>query len=236
MASIRDSTTSSTVASRRLDDITIGSGRSVRAAVLFFDIEGFSSRTGTPGMDVLRQTLYMLDCVIPMVMHVVFDYGAYVEKNTGDGMMAVIGIEDDDASAANTALDIATVSIYVMRTLVNPWLVNQGIDPVNVKVTLDLGSPLLARIGTPKGQAKHDRSFLTAVGPAANLASKLQDMAGTNEIWVGDLIRTHAAGYRDTWFVNKTPTGWTWTWHGGPRNGQTYRIWRYTGQRNDPTG
>ena len=32
----------------RVDDLPIGSARSVRATVLFFDIRGFSLRTGSP--------------------------------------------------------------------------------------------------------------------------------------------------------------------------------------------
>jgi class 3 adenylate cyclase len=218
-----------------LDDIVIGSGRRVRAAALFFDIEGFSSRTQSSKTDPLKETLYMLDCVIPMLMHVVFDAGGYIEKNTGDGAMAIIGVGDDDDGAANDALDIATTGLYVLKNVVNPHLIGEGIAPVRVRVTMDLGTLLLARVGTPKGAAKHDRSFLSAIGPSANLASKLQDKAAGDEIWVGDLVKTHAAEYRRGWFIDETPANWTWTWVGGSREGQTYRIWRYTGRKTDPT-
>jgi hypothetical protein len=47
-----------------IETIPIGSARYVRAAVLFFDIRGFSTRTASPEPATL--TLAMLDCVIPI--------------------------------------------------------------------------------------------------------------------------------------------------------------------------
>lgn len=218
-----------------VDDIAIGSGRKVRGSVLFFDIRNFTQRTNSADVSQLKETLHMLDVVIPMVMHVVFDHGGYVEKNTGDGVMAVFGIGQSDDKAANTALDVATISFYVLRNVVNPYLVGQGIDSVDARIGIGMGTLLLARIGTPKGASTHDRSHLTAVGPPANVASKLQHMAGTNEIWVDDLVRTNAASYRSGWFFDKTPADWSWTWTGGDSKGQRYRLWRYTGERQHPT-
>src|SRR5262245_60376188 len=42
-----------------VDDIAIGSARHLRAAVLFFDIRGFSTRTGSPDVNTLKRTLLM---------------------------------------------------------------------------------------------------------------------------------------------------------------------------------
>ncbi len=103
-----------------VDDIPIGSARKLRAATLVFDIRGFSSRTTTVAN--MKKALQMLDCVIPMVEHIVHDHGGYVEKNTGDGVMAIIGAGSEDEDAANTALDVATASLYVLKNLVNDYL------------------------------------------------------------------------------------------------------------------
>src|SRR5437868_2902743 len=105
-----------------LDDLTIGSARKMRAAVLFFDIRSFTTMTQLPDMNKLKKTLFMLDCVIPMVMNIIYDYKGYIEKNTGDGIMAIIGAEENDNNAANAALDVAAIIFYVLKNIVNPHL------------------------------------------------------------------------------------------------------------------
>lgn len=215
-----------------VEDIPIGSARKLRAAVLFFDIRGFTNRTASADMDKLKEALFMLDCVIPTVEHVVHDHGGYVEKNTGDGIMAIVGAGSDDATAANAALDIATTSFYVLQNLVNGYLASVGIPMVEARIGVDMGTVLLARVGTPRGSAKQARSFLTAVGPTANLASRLQrEMAGTNEIWTGDLIKRNASEHRQRFFTDRTPDQWSWSYVG---SGDEYRIWHYHAVRVDP--
>jgi class 3 adenylate cyclase len=100
-----------------VDDITIGSGRSLRAAALFFDIRGFTARTSSPVPADLKRTLLMLDCVIPMVMNVIHDHNGYVEKNTGDGVMGIIGAEGTDLNRMNRqhCRSASTASVIVGR-------------------------------------------------------------------------------------------------------------------------
>jgi adenylate cyclase len=217
-----------------LDDLTIGTGRRLRAATLFFDIRGFSKRTTSPNLDALKRSLFMLDCVIPMMMRVLYDHGGYVEKNTGDGIMAIIGAEEDDETAANAALDAATKMFWVLEHVVNLELSARSMEPVQARIGLDLGTLLIARIGMPTGSAKHPRSTLTAVGPSANLACRLQQRAGTNEIWCGDLIKRNARANRQQHFRDTTPTDWTWNYADNPE--VVYRIWNYYAVRRDPPG
>src|SRR5581483_1334057 len=72
------------------DKIPIGSARKIDAAVLFFDICGWTHRSSFPDHVSLKRALYVLDALVPMVMHTVHAHGGFVEKNTGDGVMAVI--------------------------------------------------------------------------------------------------------------------------------------------------
>jgi adenylate cyclase len=210
--------------------IPIGSGRAVRAAVMFFDIRHFTTMTGSAEPEDLKRTLVMLDCVIPVVMHVVHDVEGYVEKNTGDGVMAVIGVDKTDAEAANAGLDAATTIFYVLQNVVNPALEAMGIVGIQARIGIDLGNILLARVGVATGSARFDRNFITAVGPAANLASKLQGMAGTDQIWVGDNIARNAAEWRRPFFVEVTPMDWTWTWN-RPWEHIRYSVWHYAAEK-----
>ena len=215
-----------------VEEIAIGSARKMRAASLFFDIVDFTNRSQYGEVEKTKDALHMLDCVIPMVQHLVYDHGGYVEKNTGDGVLAIF--TGNDADAANAALDTATASFYVLRHLVNDYLEDVDIPKVDARIGIDLGTVLVARVGTARGSAAQARSFLTVVGSSANLASKLQrEMAGPNQIWTGDLIKRNAEEYRKGWFVDETPSGWTWSYLNN--SNRVYRIWRYTGMKLDPS-
>jgi adenylate cyclase len=213
-----------------LDDIALGSGRHVNASALFFDICGFSRRTNRDDLEALGETLYMLDCVIPMVMHVVFDHGGYVEKNTGDGVMAIVGVGESQERAATNAVNVAVISLYVVKHIVNPHLEAEGIEPIEAKFGIDMGSLLLARLGTRRGAAKVVRSHITAVGPTANIAFALQEHAGPDEILIGDLVFDHADKRVDLMHSVDIPD---WEWTIGPES-RTYMVWEYTGRRSTP--
>jgi adenylate cyclase len=96
-----------------LESMSIGSGRKVSAAIIFFDICGFTQLTDSDDPQTLKRTLLLLNCVIPAMMRVLYRYDAYVEKNTGDGLMAVLGVETDNQVTANHALDIAEEMFFV---------------------------------------------------------------------------------------------------------------------------
>ena len=213
-----------------LDDIKIGSGRNMSAASLFFDIRKFTSRTNSSNIDKLKETLYMLNCVIPMVMKIIYDNNGYIEKNTGDGIMAIIGSDNDDKQAANDALNAATTIFYTLKKLINPHLISEGIEKVDARIGIDLGKLLITRIGLPTGTSKHKRNFLTVVGPTANIACKIQNLAETNQIWVGDQIMKNAEDWRKQYFVDKTPNDWTWKYT--PSNNK-YKIWKYNAVRTE---
>lgn len=215
-----------------LDSMSIGSGRKVSTAVIFFDICGFTQRTSSDNPDVLKLTLLLLNCVIPSMMRVLHRYRAYVEKNTGDGLMAILGIELDDATTASDAINVAEEMFYVLHHIVNPKLAELGVEPVDARIGIDMGTVLISRIGVPNGSAMHPRNSLTAVGPAANLACKIQGMAGVNEIWCGDSIRRLAPAHKIHLFDCTTPSGWTWN-YGGNANAP-YHCWRYNGVAQDP--
>ncbi len=216
-----------------LDDIAIGSARKLRGAALFFDLRGFTRLNASTETADLQRVLTMLDCVIPSVMQIVYDHDGYVEKNTGDGIMALIGLGEDDATAANLALDVAVTTFAVLRHLVNPALASRGIEPVAARIGIDLGDMLIARIGTRTGSSDHPRNFLTAVGPAPNIACKLQGKAGTDEIWVGDLVKCHAGQYRQPHFRRRDlqDTDWIWIYKGTT---ERYPYWNYAAYRSPP--
>lgn len=213
-----------------LDDMAIGSAKRVRAAALFFDIEGFTTRTASDDEAEMVRTLEMLNYVIPTIMGVIYDHGGYIEKNTGDGVMALFVADGSEETAVNGALDSAVTSFFMLRDVLNPQLISRGIAPVNARIGIDFGSLLISKIGVPTGSADHPRNFLTAVGPTANVACRLQQGAGTNEIWVGDLVWQLAPTRRNSMLL-ATPVDWPWIYQ---RSRSRYWVWHFNEIRTAP--
>lgn len=216
-----------------INDIPIGSGRKFDSAVLFFDIRGFTNRTSSSDINELKKTLIMLDCVIPMVMQIIYDFGGYVEKNTGDGIMAIIGLEDDDETSCQNAVSVASTIFCVLKNIINPYLERHAIKKVDARIGIDHGSIIIARIGLPNGTSQYDRNFLTAVGPTANIASKIQHLADTNQIFIGNSVYKNIEEYRKKLCVDKTPVESEWDWiYESSR--QRYKIFHFNALRAIP--
>jgi adenylate cyclase len=214
-----------------IDGMVIGSAKRVRAAALFFDIERFTTRMASDDEVQMTQTLQMLNYVIPMVMHVIHDHDGYIEKNTGDGVMALFIADGSEPEAVAAALDSAVTCFYVLRSFINPHLESIGIPPVHARIGIDFGPLLISKIGVPTGSADHPRNFLTAVGLTANLACRLQQKAGTDQIWVGESVRRLTLASRGTVFYPVTPPEWNWVY---VQSGERYPAWHFTEARSAP--
>ncbi len=160
--------------------VPIGSGKSMVAAIMFFDLENFSTRSAIMGNE---NTLYTLNVIIPQVIRIVKHWSGEIEKNTGDGVMVIIGTETrNNFLIARDAVEIAMTIRYAMTDIINPVLESKGIQGFNFKIGIDMDSVLIANIGIS------NNSLMTVVGGAANRASKLQDLASSNKILIGDNI------------------------------------------------
>lgn len=160
--------------------ITIGGAKKMDAAILFFDLENF---TNIAAGITMEDTLELLNYVIPSVMHIVRNWGGFFEKNTGDGVMAILGTETRDLNViAQDAIECAMAIRYVMENNVQPALVAAGLPHINFRIGIDMGKVFIGRIGV------HSHNFLSAVGTFANLASKIQKHARSNGICIGENI------------------------------------------------
>lgn len=134
--------------------IAIGSGRGeASTCIAFFDIVRSSDRAPSSDSPTLARALIALDVVIPMISRVVIDHGGRIEKNTGDGLMAWIGIDSSRQEAAAASVEASMTVLFVLERLINPLLMANGIEPVHIRVGIDYGTVLIAKIGIPSGTA-----------------------------------------------------------------------------------
>lgn len=210
-----------------LGAFSLAEGKAVKAAALFFDLRGFTERINSDDLIVRMEGLAVLNAVIPVVSRIVCGVGGYIEKNTGDGVMAIIGVEEDDHDAVSTSILVALRIFSALDQVINPELLRIGIAPTDARIGIDYGQLLLARVGLPTGTASMDRNFITAVGASANIACKIQQQAGTNQIWLGDSLRMYAPQEWLQWFQEVSIPDWTWIW---TPSGEPYRVWNYVGR------
>ena len=158
--------------------VQLGSAKKMVAAILFFDLEEFTTITSKLNNEV---TLYILNTIIPEMMYIVRNWKGEIEKNTGDGIMAIFGTETrNDFLIARDAIEAAMTMRYVMLNDINTKFYEEGLPLFNLRIGIDMAELLIARIGIK------NTNSLTVVGDAANRASKLQSLAQSNGICIGE--------------------------------------------------
>lgn len=183
-----------------ITSVAIGSAKKMEAAILFFDLQDFTSVSSRlPNEDVL----YLLNTIIPEMMHVVRRWQGEIEKNTGDGLMAIFGTETRNSFLiARDAIECAMTMKYLMLNDIQPKLIIDGLPSMNFRIGIDMGEVLISRIGI------NNSSFLTVVGDAANRASKLQSLANPNGICIAENMYRNIAPILHQYCAENTHESW----------------------------
>lgn len=196
--------------------VPIGSGKSMVAAIMFFDLEDFSARSAKMGNE---NTLFTLNIIIPQIIRIVKHWNGEIEKNTGDGVMVIIGTETrNHYMIARDAIEIAMTIRYAMLDSINPMLESKGIQGFNFKIGIDMDSVLIANIGII------NNSLMTVVGGAANRASKLQELAASNKILIGNNLFKNLNSKVQQFCREEKHSSWNWS-HTGTRT--QYRFFEF---------
>jgi class 3 adenylate cyclase len=207
--------------------LLLGSGRHLSMAVLFLDICGFSSR---PSATAAQQAVlvHVFNLFFSELIRISEDYGGTVEKNTGDGLM--VYFEDSGGNppedGCKRAIAAALTMLYATQKAINPILENASIQRINFRVGIDHGDVTIAEVGA----ARRFRSRV-AIGATANIASKILEVAGPDEIVIGDQVRKRLPPAWSNQFaeLHTQQTGWIYVLSGAP-----YPFYRYTGRWRDP--
>jgi class 3 adenylate cyclase len=206
-----------------LQGITIGSAKRMEAAIMFFDFEKFTSITSHLS---LEDTLIILNMSTMTVMKIVREWNGTVEKHTGDGVMAILGTETADQNdIAREAIETAQTIKYIMKSDVIPYLRKKGLPALNFRIGIEMGEILISRIGIP------NMSFLTAVGSAANRASKLENLAENNGITIGENIAAKLHNHLHKFLRKGDNDNWDWRYNGSD---EPYNYYHYDFEWPEP--
>lgn len=145
-------------------ELNPGEGQQRNAAVVFFDIRGFtamSDRLETTGL--VRLLSEYQSRLVPLVQ----DNGGVIDKFLGDGVMATFGAVVPNRTYARDALRC----IEAVIEAVDSWNADRersGDFPVRVNASAASGSLVFAAVGDER------RLEYTVIGDTVNLAAKLE--------------------------------------------------------------
>lgn len=157
-------------------EIDRGSLRTVRAAILYADMQG-STKVADNGS--AREYVDFLNAYLEGAVEAVHEAGGQVLKFMGDGVLAVftlpeacagIGTSPMDGQVASQAL-MAAFQMQAYTKTRNEERAREGLPITSFSTAIHLGDVMYGNIGG------RDRLDFTVVGPAVNEASRLLAMA-----------------------------------------------------------
>jgi len=191
--------------------------------VLYVDLVG--STTMTLEMPAEKIAIIISSFAQEMAS-VIRQHHGYVLKFVGD---AVIGyfVSDEDkiygTEAADDAVNCAKSMITVIQKGINPILNQYDYPDLMVKIGVDFGQNIIVRYG-----ADIEHSHVDLMGPAMNIAAKIQNTAKPNQILIGDDVfqRIHQNSQKEfnqiTWKDNE------WKYR-SRLTGEIYKVYKYKG-------
>jgi DNA-binding response OmpR family regulator len=145
-------------------------------SILFVDICGYSQLSEALPHDEL---IGLVEQYFSAYLDCIHESGGDLTSTAGDGLMAIFREPDDPARhatlAVETAFDLARVTKTLNKTSHRP--------PVSLHMGLNSG---IAVVGSTCLEGlRGTRWTFTAYGPTTNLAARLSDVAGADELLVG---------------------------------------------------
>jgi adenylate cyclase len=148
-----------------------GDSESILAAIWLSDMRGFTALADRVSPDVLISLLNRyFDCQVPPIL----EHGGEVLKFMGDGLLAIFPLDGDHkdlGAVCDAALAAANVAREQVSALSGARDI-EGLDGLRFGLALHIGEVLYGNIGGG------NRLDFTCIGPAVNLAARLEKLAG----------------------------------------------------------
>ncbi|TFH86512.1 adenylate/guanylate cyclase domain-containing protein [Billgrantia azerbaijanica] len=159
-----------------------------RLVILFSDIRGFTALSERLAPERLTE---LTNHVFTELTEVVHAHGGTLDKYIGDALMAFWGAPLARAGDDERALDCALAMLERLRDI-NRWCDERGYPPIAMNIGLEAGEVTVGNLGS------RQRLAYTALGPAVNLASRLEELAGSREepVLLGPELGRALAGTR----------------------------------------
>jgi adenylate cyclase len=150
-------------------------GTRLEATIVFVDIRGFTTLAERSDPDAVVE---LLNSYFSLVTDIIMQHGGHLDKFVGDAVMGVFGALMPDLAHAKTAVQTA---VEVRRHLpqlseMHPMLR----DPIQVGIGINTGEVVAGNLGSSQ------RMEYTVIGDNVNVASRLTDLAGADEVLISE--------------------------------------------------
>jgi class 3 adenylate cyclase len=163
-----------------IDDLAILEGRTIRAAMLYSDLHGYSRIIATQNK---RISLLLLQAFVEFAARITNHYGGSVVDCAGDRTLSVFHVSESDLSPlpVRQAITAALWFQTVLRRVVAPKFKELGlVGDVSAAMGIDYGIVTAGCVGI-----RNNKHFVFA-GDAANNAAKLQEIGTGGEIVISN--------------------------------------------------
>ena len=125
---------------------------------------------------------------------VIRQHHGYVLKFVGDAVIGYFVAEGNSVLTADNAINCAKSMNIVIQKGINPILNQYDYPDLRIKIGVDFGQNIVVRYG-----ADEINSHVDLMGPAMNIAAKIQNMAKPNQILIGSDVckRIHPDTQKD---------------------------------------
>jgi len=191
--------------------------------VLYVDLVG--STTMTLEMPAEKIAIIISSFAQEMAS-VIRQYHGYVLKFVGDSVIGYFVSDEDhiyETEAADDAVDCAKSMITVIQKGINPILNQYDYPDLMVKIGVDFGQNIVVRYGA---DVKH--SHVDLMGPAMNIAAKIQNTAKPNQILIGSDVfqRIHPESQKEFNEIIWKDNEWKYR---SRLTGEIYKVYGYKG-------
>ena len=174
--------------------LALGERASCNRAIAFIDMSRFTARSF---WEPPEQVTSLALAVLTQVALIVQESGGFVLGLRGDGLMAGWGSRGSEPPVdVAMCLAACTVALDAAQGALRELLLEDGIEPVQLRAGVDFGRVDFVRTGTAQ------QSEVNVVGFAANFAAKCEKYANSWEVVIGEgasvqvpalhLLTTHA--------------------------------------------
>jgi adenylate cyclase len=142
-------------------------GEEREVTILFVDIRG---STSLAERRLPYDVVFLLNSFFAALAEAVGKSGGYYSNFTGDGLMALFGLDGERAASARAALRCALVMFDSLDSL-NARLAGELEVPIAIGIGIHTGQAIVGRMGPPK------TPIISAVGDSVNTAARLERTA-----------------------------------------------------------
>ena len=152
---------------------------------------------------------------------VIRQHHGYVLKFVGDAVIGYFVSEKKGLVTADDAVLCAKSMISVIQKGINPILNQYDYPDLMVKIGVDFGHNIVVRYG-----ADVEHSHVDLMGPAMNIAAKIQGMAKPNQILVGNDVfqRIHPDSQKEFAQISWKDNEWKYR---SRLTGEIYKVYQH---------